>query len=53
MGRSPCCAKVGLNRGAWTAVEDQILTAYISAHEEGKWRNLPKRAGEIFCALSL
>ena len=45
MGRSPCCSKEGLNRGAWTALEDKILTAYIKAHGEGKWRNLPKRAG--------
>ncbi|KAH7565565.1 hypothetical protein JRO89_XS09G0228200 [Xanthoceras sorbifolium] len=44
MGRSPCCAKEGLNRGAWTATEDKILTDYIKIHGEGKWRNLPKRA---------
>lgn len=46
MGRSPCCAKEGLNRGAWTATEDKILTEYIKVHGEGKWRNLPKKAGE-------
>jgi hypothetical protein len=45
MGRRPCCSKEGLNRGAWTALEDKILAAYIKAHGEGKWRNLPKRAG--------
>ncbi|KAH0969780.1 hypothetical protein GBA52_028376 [Prunus armeniaca] len=44
MGRSPCCSKQGLNRGAWTALEDKILTSYIKAHGEGKWRSLPKRA---------
>ncbi|KAF8388745.1 hypothetical protein HHK36_025425 [Tetracentron sinense] len=48
MGRSPCCSKEGLNRGAWTALEDKILTDYIKIHGEGRWRNLPKRAGEIF-----
>ncbi|KAK2975975.1 hypothetical protein RJ640_013006, partial [Escallonia rubra] len=32
MGRSPCCSKVGLNRGAWTASEDKILTDYIKLH---------------------
>ncbi|KAK2999344.1 hypothetical protein RJ639_024563, partial [Escallonia herrerae] len=32
MGRSPCCSKVGLNRGAWTAPEDKILTDYIKLH---------------------
>lgn len=45
MGRSPCCSKEGLNRGAWTVVEDRILTEYIKVHGEGKWRNLPKKAG--------
>ncbi|PSS11750.1 Anthocyanin regulatory C1 protein [Actinidia chinensis var. chinensis] len=52
MGRSPCCSKEGLNRGAWTAMEDRILTAYIKAHGEGKWRNLPKRAGLRRCGKS-
>jgi len=45
MGRSPCCSKEGLNRGAWTAHEDKILREYIRVHGEGRWRNLPKRAG--------
>ncbi|KAF4375772.1 hypothetical protein F8388_014494 [Cannabis sativa] len=44
MGRSPCCSKKGLNKGAWTVLEDQILTDYIKTHGEGKWRNLPKQA---------
>ncbi|GAB2291881.1 hypothetical protein Dimus_026131 [Dionaea muscipula] len=52
MGRSPCCAKEGLNRGAWTAIEDQILTDYINTHGEGNWRNLPKRAGLKRCGKS-
>ncbi|PON77372.1 MYB transcription factor [Parasponia andersonii] len=52
MGRSPCCSKEGLNRGAWTALEDKILTAYIKAHGEGQWRNLPKRAGLKRCGKS-
>lgn len=30
MGRKPCCSKEeGLNRGAWTAAEDKILTDHI------------------------
>ena len=45
MGRSPCCSKEGLNRGAWTAAEDKMLTEYVKIHGEGRWRNLPKRAG--------
>jgi|UniRef100_A0A2N9ETC3 myb proto-oncogene protein len=53
MGRSPCCSKAeGLNRGAWTAMEDKILTDYIKSHGEGKWRNLPKRAGLKRCGKS-
>ncbi|XP_004303684.1 PREDICTED: transcription factor TT2-like [Fragaria vesca subsp. vesca] len=52
MGRSPCCAKEGLNRGAWTAMEDRTLTEYITTHGEGKWRNLPKRAGLKRCGKS-
>lgn len=51
MVRSPCCSKEGLNRGAWTSLEDTILTAYIRAHGEGKWRNLPKRAGNCLFVL--
>lgn len=45
MGRRPCCSKEGLNRGAWTALEDHILTSYIKANGEGQWRDLPTRAG--------
>ncbi|XLU94503.1 hypothetical protein S245_008855 [Arachis hypogaea] len=52
MGRSPCCSKEGLNRGAWTAQEDKILRDYISLHGQGKWRNLPQRAGLKRCGKS-
>ncbi|XAR67586.1 hypothetical protein NMG60_11002397 [Bertholletia excelsa] len=52
MGRSPCCVKEGLNRGAWTAIEDKILVDYITVHGEGKWRSLPKRAGLKRCGKS-
>lgn len=48
MGRAPCCEKVGLKRGRWTAEEDQILTNYILDNGEGSWRSLPKNAGTIF-----
>lgn len=47
MGRTPCCAKVGLKRGRWTAEEDEILSKYIQANGEGSWRSLPKNAGII------
>ncbi|KAB1218367.1 Transcription repressor MYB4 [Morella rubra] len=52
MGRSPCCSKEGLNRGAWTATEDKVLTGYLRIHGEGNWRNLPKRAGLKRCGKS-
>ncbi|XP_062087805.1 transcription factor MYB15-like [Humulus lupulus] len=52
MGRSPCCSKEGLNRGAWTVMEDKILSEYIRVHGEGKWRSLPKRAGLKRCGKS-
>lgn len=53
MGRSPaCCSKEGLNRGAWTSLEDKILTDYIKLHGEGKWRSLPQKAGLKRCGKS-
>ncbi|GMH03803.1 hypothetical protein Nepgr_005642 [Nepenthes gracilis] len=52
MGRSPCCSKVGLNRGAWTAMEDKILADYIKIHGEGKWRHIPIKAGLKRCGKS-
>ncbi|KAM1809786.1 hypothetical protein ACFX12_026641 [Malus domestica] len=52
MGRKPCCDKEGLNRGAWSAWEDKILTSYIEPNGEGKWRDLPQRAGLNRCGKS-
>ncbi|GMH14215.1 hypothetical protein Nepgr_016056 [Nepenthes gracilis] len=52
MGRSPCCAKEGLNRGAWTAREDKTLTDYIKINGEGRWRDLPIKAGLKRCGKS-
>lgn len=45
MGRTPCCDKVGMNRGAWTAREDEMLKAYVEKHGPGQWRALPRKAG--------
>lgn len=47
MGRAPCCEKVGLKKGRWTAEEDEILIKFIQANGEGSWRSLPKNAGTI------
>ncbi|PIN04634.1 Transcription factor, Myb superfamily [Handroanthus impetiginosus] len=52
MGRAPCCEKVGLRRGRWTAEEDEILRKYIQANGEGSWRSLPKNAGLLRCGKS-
>ncbi|XP_058077415.1 transcription factor MYB11-like [Magnolia sinica] len=52
MGRAPCCEKVGLKRGRWTAAEDEILLKYIQANGEGSWRSLPKNAGLLRCGKS-
>ncbi|MCO5566593.1 hypothetical protein L7F22_020270 [Adiantum nelumboides] len=52
MGRAPCCDKVGLKKGPWTAEEDEKLAAYISTHGHGSWRALPKKAGLLRCGKS-
>jgi transcription factor MYB, plant len=53
MGRRACCAKEEVKRGAWTSKEDEILTAYVKAHHgEGRWRDVPQRAGLRRCGKS-
>ncbi|XP_024996229.1 transcription factor MYB8-like [Cynara cardunculus var. scolymus] len=52
MGRTPCCSKVGLHRGAWSSDEDKLLTDYIQTHGEGQWRALPSKAGLLRCGKS-
>ncbi|KAK1256876.1 Transcription factor MYB12 [Acorus gramineus] len=52
MGRAPCCAKVGLQRGPWDAKEDALLIQYIRSHGEGNWKDLPKQAGLLRCGKS-
>ncbi|KAK8716698.1 hypothetical protein V6N13_044002 [Hibiscus sabdariffa] len=52
MGRKPCCGKEGVNRGAWSLKEDELLSNYIQLHGEGKWRNLPHKAGLNRCGKS-
>lgn len=46
MGRSPRCSKDGLNKGAWTALEDETLVNYVKSHGEGKWNKLAKSTGK-------
>ncbi|KAK9131359.1 hypothetical protein Sjap_011846 [Stephania japonica] len=52
MGRSPCCAKQGIKRGAWTAHEDKILINYMKLHGVEGWRSLPIKAGLNRCGKS-
>ncbi|KAI3449771.1 hypothetical protein Pfo_006436 [Paulownia fortunei] len=52
MGRAPCCEKMGLKKGPWTAEEDLILINYINHNGHDNWRALPKRAGLLRCGKS-
>ncbi|KQK00404.1 transcription factor MYB30 [Brachypodium distachyon] len=52
MGRAPCCEKMGLKRGPWTAEEDRTLVAHIEQHGHSNWRALPKQAGLLRCGKS-
>jgi hypothetical protein len=45
MGRQPCCDKVGLKKGPWTAEEDQKLVGFILGNGQCCWRAVPKLAG--------
>nr|ADN96005.1 MYB2 [Leymus multicaulis] len=52
MVRAPCCEKMGLKRGPWTAEEDRVLVAHIEQHGHSNWRALPKQAGLLRCGKS-
>ncbi|KAK3229457.1 hypothetical protein Dsin_001338 [Dipteronia sinensis] len=42
MGRSPFFSKEGMNMGAWTAMEDKILTSSSKSMEKENGENSPK-----------
>jgi hypothetical protein len=46
MGRQPCCDKVAVKKGPWTAEEDQKLVGFLLTHGHCCWRVVPKLAGE-------
>jgi myb proto-oncogene protein len=50
MGRQPCCDKVGLKKGPWTAEEDQKLVSFLLGNGQCCWRAVPKLAGGSFAA---
>ncbi|XP_057784195.1 transcription factor MYB20-like [Salvia miltiorrhiza] len=52
MGRQPCCDKVGLKKGPWTADEDKKLINFILTNGQCCWRALPKLAGLLRCGKS-
>ncbi|ONK61311.1 uncharacterized protein A4U43_C08F28400 [Asparagus officinalis] len=52
MGRQPCCEKVGLKKGPWTAEEDKKLINFILNNGQCCWRAVPKLAGLLRCGKS-
>lgn len=48
MGRKPCCDKVGLKKGPWSADEDNKLVNFILTNGHCCWRSLPKLAGQFY-----
>ncbi|CDP01404.1 unnamed protein product [Coffea canephora] len=52
MGRRPCCDKVGLTRGPWSADEDMKLISFILTNGQCCWRAVPKLAGLLRCGKS-
>ncbi|RRT68729.1 hypothetical protein B296_00007472 [Ensete ventricosum] len=52
MGRQPCCDKVGLKKGPWTADEDRKLINFLLTNGHCCWRAVPKLAGLLRCGKS-
>lgn len=52
MGRQPCCDKLGVKKGPWTAEEDKKLINFILANGQCCWRAVPKLAGLKRCGKS-
>ncbi|XP_031253125.1 transcription factor MYB35-like [Pistacia vera] len=52
MGRSPCCDKLNIKRGIWTAEEDAKILSYVSKHGARNWTSVPKKAGLSRCGKS-
>ncbi|GKV17614.1 hypothetical protein SLEP1_g28095 [Rubroshorea leprosula] len=52
MGRQPCCDKLGVKKGSWTAEEDRKLVNFILTHGHCCWRAVPKLAGLHRCGKS-
>lgn len=53
MGRTPCCDKSKVKRGAWSPEEDFTLKNYLQTHgSAGSWIALPLKAGLKRCGKS-
>uniref|UniRef100_A0A7C9DV84 Uncharacterized protein n=1 Tax=Opuntia streptacantha TaxID=393608 RepID=A0A7C9DV84_OPUST len=52
MGRQPCCDKLGVKKGPWTAEEDKKLINFILTSGQCCWRAVPKLAGLKRCGKS-
>ncbi|XP_020573208.1 protein ODORANT1-like [Phalaenopsis equestris] len=52
MGRQPCCDKLKVKKGPWTAEEDKKLVAFILSNGHCCWRAVPKLAGLLRCGKS-
>ncbi|KAK9068014.1 hypothetical protein SSX86_012125 [Deinandra increscens subsp. villosa] len=52
MGRQPCCDKLDVKKGPWTAEEDKKLINFILINGQCCWRALPKLAGLRRCGKS-
>ncbi|XP_010277005.1 PREDICTED: protein ODORANT1-like [Nelumbo nucifera] len=52
MGRQPCCDKLGVKKGPWTAEEDKKLINFILTNGHYCWRAVPKLAGLRRCGKS-
>lgn len=48
MGRTPCCDRTRVKKGAWSREEDSILKEYIDkCGTGGNWLALPQKVGMI------
>ncbi|KAF8380460.1 hypothetical protein HHK36_027946 [Tetracentron sinense] len=52
MGRQPCCDKLGVKKGPWTAEEDKKLINFLLTNGQCCWRAVPKLAGLLRCGKS-
>ncbi|XP_068316565.1 MYB-like transcription factor ODO1 [Pyrus communis] len=52
MGRQPCCDKLGVKKGPWTAEEDKKLVNFLLTRGQCCWRAVPKLAGLRRCGKS-